>query len=70
MQRLRRRHEEIELEITTIEEHLAAIDAEMTQASTAGDLKRIESLGREHVDKNARLNSLWAEWEDVGGKIE
>ncbi len=70
MQRLRRRHEEIEAEIASLESRLAAIDAELTQASTAGDLKRIESLGREHVDRNARLTALWTEWEDVGGKLE
>jgi hypothetical protein len=39
-------------------------------AGEAGDLARVESLGREYADRQAALKALWAEWEDVGGQLE
>ena len=70
LQRLRRRHEELETEITATEQRLAAINDELASASAAGDMTRIETLGLEYNEKQARLKDLWAEWEEVGGKLE
>jgi ATP-binding cassette subfamily F protein 3 len=68
--RLKRRHEAIETEIQEIEADLARRMAEVSAAGEAGDLARVESLGREYQQHQARLQALWAEWEQVGQLIE
>ena len=64
--RLKARHEAIEAEIQTIEADLAKRLAEISAAGEAGDLARVESLGREYQERQTRLQALWAEWEQVG----
>ncbi|MBE3100351.1 MAG: hypothetical protein IMZ44_24795 [Planctomycetes bacterium] len=39
-------------------------------AGEAGDLARVESLGREYAEREGALKALWAEWEDIGGQLE
>ena len=68
--RLKARHEAIETEIQAIEADLAKHLAEISAAGEAGDLARVESLGREYQERQTRLQALWAEWEQVGQLIE
>jgi ATPase subunit of ABC transporter with duplicated ATPase domains len=68
--RLKARHEAIEAEIQAIEADLARRMAEISAAGEAGDLARVESLGREYQERHARLQAFWAEWEQVGLMIE
>ncbi|MBE3069720.1 MAG: ABC-F family ATP-binding cassette domain-containing protein, partial [Planctomycetes bacterium] len=68
--RLKTRHEAIETEIQAIEADLAKRLAEISAAGEAGDLARVESLGREYQEPQNRLQALWAEWEQVGLLIE
>ncbi|MCX5655684.1 MAG: ATP-binding cassette domain-containing protein [Planctomycetota bacterium] len=68
--RLRKRHEEIEAKIQAAEENLARQMRKITAAGEAGDLDRVASLGREYQQADAALKALWAEWEDIGGQLE
>jgi len=68
--RLKARHEAVETEIQAMEADLAKRLAEISAAGEAGDLGRVESLGREYEERQRRLQALWAEWEQVGLLIE
>ena len=68
--RLKARHEAIETEIQAIEADLAKRLAEISAAGEAGDLARVESLGREYQERQTRLQAFWAEWEQVGQLME
>ena len=70
IERLRKRHEDIEVRIQQVEADLARRMQEISAAGEAGDLARVESLGREYAERDARLKALWAEWEDIGGQLE
>jgi ATP-binding cassette subfamily F protein 3 len=70
VERLRRRHEQVEARIQDVEADLARRMQEISAAGEAGDLARVESLGREYAERDAALKALWAEWEDVGGQLE
>lgn len=68
--RLRKRHEEIEAKIQALEADLARRMREISAAGEAGRLDRVAALGREYQQGDAALKALWAEWEDVGGQLE
>ena len=70
IERLRKRHEDIEVRIQQVEADLARRMQEISAAGEAGDLARVESLGREYAQRDAALKALWAEWEDIGGQLE
>jgi ATP-binding cassette subfamily F protein 3 len=68
--RLRKRHAELEAKIQEVEADLARRMKEISGAGESGDLDRVASLGREYQQRQAALKALWAEWEDVGGQLE
>jgi ATP-binding cassette, subfamily F, member 3 len=70
VQRLQRRHEQLEGEIDTVESRLAEINDEISAASEAGDMEAVEKLSVEYPTVQKRLDELWAEWEQVGMELE
>jgi ATPase subunit of ABC transporter with duplicated ATPase domains len=70
LERLRKRHEATEARIQALEQEQARRMQEISAAGEAGDLARVESLGREYADRQAALKALWADWEDLGGQLE
>ena len=68
--RLRKRHKEIEVKIQEVEADLARRMKEISAAGESGHLDRVASLGREYAEREAARKALWAEWEDVGGQLE
>ena len=70
IERLRRRHGKIEAELQTIEAEQTGRMAQITAAGESGDVARVEQLGREYAERDARFKALWAEWEDIGGQLE
>jgi len=68
--RLTKRHEEIEAKIQEVEADQARRMKEISAAGESGHLDRVASLGREYQQRDAALKALWAEWEDVGGQLE
>jgi ATP-binding cassette subfamily F protein 3 len=70
IQRLKRRHEQIETKIQTLEDDLANLNQRISSAGVSSNLSQIESLGNEYQRKDAELKSLWNEWEQVGQELE
>jgi len=70
VQRLERRHEQLEEEIDTAEARLAAINEEISAASEAGNMELVEKLSAEYPIVRQHLDELWAEWEQVGTELE
>jgi ATP-binding cassette subfamily F protein 3 len=68
--RLRKRHGEVEAKIQEVEADLARRMKEISAAGESGRLDRVASLGREYQQRDAARKALWAEWEDVGGQLE
>ena len=69
MQRLKRRHEELEALIEKAEQELADLQDQISQAGLAGDMEQIEKLGTAYPQKNEELQKLWQEWEQVGEEL-
>ncbi len=69
VQRLKRRVEEIEAEIEIVEAELAKLNDEISVAGEAGDNDRVQQLCREYPAREARLEALWKEWEQVGEEL-
>lgn len=70
VQQLKRRHEELEVQIESSEQDLAKLNDGISAAGENGDVARVEKLGREYEEKDNRLRTLWDEWEQVGEKLE
>ena len=70
VQRLKRRHEELEGQIDAAEARLEEINREISDASEAGDMEQVEKLSLEYPDVRKKLDGLWAEWEEVGAELE
>lgn len=70
IQRLKRRHEEIETEIQAAEKDLANLNIAISAAGEQGNLDRVQKLGDEYQKKDQRLKALWSEWEQVGEELE
>ena len=70
VQRLKRRHEQLEEEIDAAEGRLAKINEDISAASEAGDMEQVEKLSAEYPTVRQRLDELWAEWEQVGSELE
>ncbi len=68
-QRLKRRIEELEAEIETVEAEIAKLNDEISAAGEAGDTDRVGQLCREYPAREARLEALWNEWEQVGEEL-
>lgn len=69
-QRLRRRHEELEEKIHAAEKRIEALNEDISAAGQAGDVDKVESLGREYQTRQEELQALWVEWEHVGEELE
>jgi len=70
VQRLQRRHQQLEDEIDGVESRLAEINDEISAASEVGDMELVEKLSLEYPTVQKRLEELWAEWEQVGAELE
>ena len=70
LQRLQRRHQQIEQDIAQLETDLEQLAEDISLAGTDGDMERIETLGQEYQAGDKKLKQLWKEWEQVGGKLE
>jgi ATP-binding cassette subfamily F protein 3 len=60
---LERRLKEVEANIENLEARIADLHEAITQASTAGDAARIQSLGAEYNQAEADLEAAMGEWE-------
>jgi ATP-binding cassette subfamily F protein 3 len=60
---LERRLKEVEANIETLEARIADLHEAITQASTAGDAARIQSLGAAYNQAEADLEAAMGEWE-------
>ncbi len=69
VQRLKRRVGEIEAEIEVVEAELAKLNDDISVAGEAGDNDRVQQLCREYPAREARLETLWKEWEQVGEEL-
>ncbi len=70
IQRLKRRHQELETEIDTVEQQLAVLNKDITAAGESGDMELVETLGSEYQTKDTHLKELWTQWEQVGEQLE
>lgn len=70
IQRLKRRHEALEAKIQTVEGELARLSERISAAGEAGDVERVERLGRGYQEEHARLTAMCDEWEGVGLELE
>ena len=70
LQRLQRRHEQLENEIDIVEKALAELNDAISTAGEAGDIALIEELGAQYQQTASRLKTLWDEWEHVGEQLE
>ncbi|MFA5864907.1 MAG: ABC-F family ATP-binding cassette domain-containing protein [Phycisphaerae bacterium] len=70
LQRLKRRHEEIEMRIQQVEQDLATLNQGISTAGQAGNLGQVEKLGKDYQQKDAELKTLWNQWEQVGQELE
>jgi ATP-binding cassette, subfamily F, member 3 len=65
LQRLRRRHEEVVSEVEAAETALAQLSDDISAAGEAGDIQRIEELGKKYEQLDSGLQALWTEWEQL-----
>lgn len=70
MQRLKRRHEELETQIDSVEQAIAQLNDKVSAAGEAGNLKLIDSLSKDYQSKEDQLKQLWDEWEHIGEQLE
>jgi len=70
LQRLQRRHTQLEDEIDAAEKALAQLNDAISAAGEAGDMAKIEELGAQYQKTDERLKTLWGEWEHVGEQLE
>lgn len=70
LQRLQRRHTQLEDEIDAAEKALAQLNDAISAAGEAGDMAKIEELGAQYQQTDDRLKALWDEWEHVGEQLE
>ena len=70
IQRLQRRHTELEDQIDAAEGQLAGLNEGISLAGEAGDIARIEDLGAQYQKTDQQLKALWDEWEHVGEQLE
>jgi ATP-binding cassette subfamily F protein 3 len=68
--RLIRRHEKLEGQIHQGEQKLEKLSEAISTAGEAGEMDKVESLGREYQQAQQQLDELMAEWERVGEQIE
>ncbi|MCD6364740.1 MAG: ABC-F family ATP-binding cassette domain-containing protein [Planctomycetes bacterium] len=69
MQRLERRHVEIEGRIDTVENELAELNDAISAAGEAGDVHLVNKISKEYPQKKALLEQLWLEWEEIGEQL-
>jgi ATP-binding cassette, subfamily F, member 3 len=60
---LQKRLEEVEAHITELESRLEALHAAISEASAAGDAKKVSDLGAEYTRTEADLHTTLEEWE-------
>ena len=70
VQRLKRRHSELESEVEAVEAELASLSDDIDVAGQAGDVTRVTKLGKRYDERREHLTALWEEWEKVGDQLE
>ncbi len=70
LQRLHRRHGELEEEIHALEQRLETINKAISSAGAGGDVGRIAALGTEYEQVSTTLHQRMEEWEQVGEELE
>ncbi len=70
MQKMQRRLAEVEREIHRLEEAIKTINDSLSKAGEAGDLDQITKLGLEYNDSDQKLQTLFAEWEQLSVALE
>ena len=69
-ERLQKQHDEIEQQIHLLESSLSKLTEDINIASQAGDMDKVRQLGNEYEESNAKLKTLWEQWEQIGAEIE
>ena len=70
LQRLRRRHAQLEKEIEDAERDLARLNDAISTVGEAGDVDRVYELGRKHREKDDQLQRLYASWQEVSQQLD
>jgi ATP-binding cassette subfamily F protein 3 len=70
VQKLKRRHEELESQIQEVEQEKKGLDEAISTEGVAGNVPRIAELGLKYNEADARLKRLWDEWAEVGEQLE
>ena len=69
-EKLQRRHDEVEAEIHALEDRLKQLTRQVNAASAAGDMGKLETLGRDYAATDARLKDLFGQWEQLAVQLE
>lgn len=67
--RLRREHERIERAIEAAEAELEHLQADITAAGEAGDIRRVEEMGLRYRERERNLEDLWRDWENLESRL-
>ena len=69
LQRMQRRHDELEELIDKAEQRLAELNEQISAAGEAGDIETIEKLGAAYGQTDTNLAELLDEWEQLGHEL-
>lgn len=70
LQRLEKRHGELEQQIEDAESKLSELNEHISLAGQAGDVAEVERTGQAYVEQQGLLKTLWAEYEQVHEQLE
>ncbi len=70
LRKKQRRLEDVEALIHGVEAELEGLSDEISEASAAGDMDRITALGGDYAERQAHLQELYDQWEQLGADIE
>lgn len=68
--KLLRQLEEVEKQIHSLEDRLKALNAEISAASAAGDVKLITKFGSDFAADDAKLRELYRQWEHLAADMD
>ncbi len=70
LKKLQRRVAEVETLIHGLEASLKTLNEDISKASAEGDMERITKLGSTFASENDKLQTLYAEWEELTASLE
>jgi len=70
LNRLKRRHEELETQIEAAENDLKMLSEGISAAGQASNVPLVSDLGAKYQELSAHLDALWREWEELSEKLQ